>query len=637
MKFGKEEVNILFSDFSGGVNLSEDMNVIRKNQVQVCVDAILRKNGIQRPPGRAVLGSFDLTAPVQGMFNYQQFDATEKLHMISGGKLYDVNKTSGAPGSSKFDMTGSANAYAVTYLDKNWICNSAKVIKVENATAYQVGITAPSGVAVQAKAGGSLPDGTYTVFASYGRGNNLYSQGESLGAVVLSGGNNTIEFTSFPNSADAQVSNKVVWITEPSGTITYFYHETGNNTTTAFDITDDSGKNTTLTYGVLAVNNQVPGAFEYIHAFDGRLMGSIANVVHYSLKNVANVFDLERFFSGNTLTLEFDIQGIFHLGKHLFFNTPQGIIKIHNSDFNSQPDHVERRWYFKYWNTVVDYRGGKLGLTNDGVKLFDGEKFIDYDMSIDVRPEIEKIYNSTAGFEPCGVIFRRGTIAQRTEYHLTYNDDNLSTTSNNARLVLNLNKLEFLPEKKVIAPWEQWTSGATHMVVDKNENFFNAQSHASLPKLYTENNNNTYNNGIYKNDGTVGGATDEIYLKVETRAVLVDMKGRMEWQLMRTMIKQAKESTFTLIIRDVFDRTSAHTIGTGEGGSLWAEDADDVGGMVWDVDVWDTNTLGPRKTKLPRNMKGYIVYIRMEQTANDPNYNIQKTEINGVITLSRYT
>ncbi len=634
MAFGKKEVNIFFSDFSGGVNLSEDMNAIRRNQVQTCVDAILRKNGIQRPPGRDALDSFNLGTAVQGMFNYQQLDATEKLHMISGGKLYDINKTTGAPGSSKFDMTGSANAYAVTYLDKNWICNSKKVIKVENNTAYQVGITAPSGVTAQAKAGGSLVLGTYTLFASYGRGNNLYSQGESVGTVVLSSGNQTIEVTSFPNSSDAQVSNKVIWITKPDGTITYFYHETGDNTTTAFDITDDSGKNITLTYGVLAVNNQVPGAFEYIHAFDGRLIGSIENVAHYSLKNVANVYDMERFFSGNTLTVEFDIQGIFHLGQHLYFNTPQGIIKIHNADFNSQPDHVEKRWYFKYWNTVVDYRGGKLGLTNDGIKLFDGEKFIDFDISIDIRPEIEKIYNSTAGFEPAAAIFRRSF---RTEYHLTYNDDNLSTATNNARAVLNLNKLEFLPEKKVIAPWEQWTNGATHMVVDKDETFYNAQSHATAPKLYTENANNTYNSGIYTNDGTIGASTEEIALKVETRAVLVDMKARMDWQLMRTMIKQAKESTFTLYIRDVFDRTSAHTIGTGEGATLWAEDEDDEDGFIWDVDTWDTNTLGPRKTKLPRNMKGYIVYVRMEQTANDPDYNIQKTEINGVATFSRYT
>lgn len=627
----RKHVSIDFSDTSGGLNTSEDPTRIRKNQVQECLNAILRKNGLERRPGTAAKTAFNLTTTIKGLHLYLQDDGTEKLLCGSGGKLYELSKSDGTP-TERFNITGSGNFYFADSLDKCWITNDFRLIKLENETAYQVGIDAPTGVSAAAGAGGSLAIGDYEVYVSYARkvgGTNvLYSQGEYLGTVTLTAGNQKIAITSFANSADAQVNNKVVWMTDANGATVYFYYETDDNTTTAFDVLDNTDKNTLIQYNVFAVNNAVPSDFEYVLAFDSRIWGSSGRRLSYSLRNASNPYDLERFFPLNYIDFEYEINGIFSIGPNLYVNTPAGIFAVPNADVSARPIHVEKRWYFFHMKTVKDYNGGKIGLTQDGVKFFDGEKFFDYDISEDVKLEISNIYNNTTDFEPCGAIYRRHI---RTEYHLSYIDDNISTSTNNSRLVLNLDKLAFLPEKKVIAPWEIWDNAATDIAV-ANDGLvmYQAQSHTSTPKVYVENVNNTYDNGIILKDGSIGTATTEVEFIVATRAHLLNMSARERWNLLRTMARVAALVQFEIIIRDVEGTSNTQDIGTGEGRSLW-----DV--FLWDVGTWEGTTPILYKKKLPMNLRGYMVYIRITQTANDPSLNILETKLEGISTVSRFT
>ena len=621
---------------SGGVRLTEDSTKIRRTQVADCLNAILRKSGIKRRPGTETLASYNLAAVEKGLHIYRRLDGTEKVIQVAGGKLYEI-ADDGTP-SERYNLTGAGDAFFANYLDKCWITNGASAVKLENQTAYQVGITAPTGATVAKYAGGSLAAGKYTVYISYARqvsgSNVLYSVAQSLGDVTLETTNLTIRISSFANSADGQVNNKVVWMIDPAGTIAYFYHETDDNTTTTVDVTSDTAKNTDIPYSIYGVRNNFPGDgiipdFDYIHAFDGRILGSSSNILYYSLQNTANVYDLERFFPLNKNVYPYEITGIFSIGENLYLNTPAGII-TQPSDLASEWSIVkDRSLYWYHMDTVAPYSQGKIGLTQDGVKYFDGEKFVEYDISYDVRSEIEKIYSSTSGFNPCGAIYRRNI---RTEYHLCYNDDDLTTVTNNMRLVLNLNMLEFLPEKRVTAPWELWGNGATHIAIDSNENMYCAQSHATAPKLYKENANNTYDNGIYQRDGTVGTATTEIYYYVTSRTILFDMSAILTWHIIRCMIKQAKTTKITAYIRDVYGKSAAVTInkGTTEGSTVW--DA-----FKWDVDVWDTQTIGLQFRKLPMNFRGYMMYLKIEQTANDIDHELLNLEVNGVAESNRYT
>jgi hypothetical protein len=278
-------------------------------------------------------------------------------------------------------------------------------------------------------------------------------------------------------------------------------------------------------------------------------------------------------------------------------------------------------------NTVVDYAGGKLGLTNDGVKFFDGEKFYDYDISEAVKAEITKMYDATTGIEPFGTIYRRDI---RTEYHLTYNDRAVSTASSNRRLVLNLDKLAYYPDKTVSAPFELWTNGATHMAARQDGSVYHAQSHATAPKVYLETALNTVDSGIYLEDGTLGTSVSYIDLLVTSRTELLDMSARCSWNILRTMARVLAAMNIRLYMRDVEAFGSTQEIGSGSGVSLW-----DV--FEWDVGTWAASVPTLLKKKLPMNLHSYMMYIEIKQTADDPEFNVLDVVVEGVATISRFT
>jgi hypothetical protein len=619
-----------FSDLSNGLNTTEDPVKIGKRQAQSCRNAILRKNGQERRPGSLFLSGTTLTTAYKGLFSYLQTNGTEKLIGVSGGKVYDINLTTGEE-TERYNLTGIGEAWAANALSKLFVVNGSGVMKLENETAYRVGIAPPSGCTAQAKAGGSLPDGQYQIRCCYARTENgftLYSQGQTVSTVTLGSGNNTVEFTAFPNSSDAQVDNKVVFMTDAGGSTFYRYYATGNNTTTAFDITSTAQRNAAILYSVVAVNNTLPNNMTQIIWFDGRLWGFVNNVLYYSLKTQDNPTDLERWYAANKITYNHQITAMFVIGDNLYLNTKRGII-LQPADVYSRNYYVEERWYFTQPRTIKNWNGGILGLTNDGFRFFDGEKFLNYNISKDIQTQIKQMKAPDSSYLPNAVIYKRDI---REEYHVCYQDTAYSSLNANQRIVLNLDKLAFLPEKEVTAPWEVWDNGANYMATDTNGVMYNVQNHANLaPVIYTETTLNTIDNGMYLRDGSLGDSNSFIPLVVETRVELPALDYWVNWNVLRALILQKFSTTLTVSIRDVSGlNDSVTTVGTGTRQSLW-----DI--MQWDVDLWAGNTPQIVKNKLKRNLKGAMVFIKVEQTADDPSWNLQELQLHGIAMRTRFT
>jgi hypothetical protein len=230
MKSDKNEIIYDLGVVLGGINNNDPSNSLLKNQVVYSSNWILKQKGFKRFPGvENLTAKHAINNYLRGMHIYPETDGTEHLLEVHGGKLYEVNKSTGDL-TELYNMTGSGEAWFCNYWGKCFLTNGTKVIKVENSTAYQVGIDAPTTGTAAAVAGGSLPDGIYKVYIGYARKvsgvNVLYSSGKDLGSVECKDGANTVRILSFGNSSDPQVNNKIVWMTDAGGSIYYFYHKT---------------------------------------------------------------------------------------------------------------------------------------------------------------------------------------------------------------------------------------------------------------------------------------------------------------------------------------------------------------------------------------------------------------------------
>jgi hypothetical protein len=243
---------------------------------------------------------------------------------------------------------------------------------------------------------------------------------------VLGSGNNRITIASFANSADAQVGQKVIWIKNvtTNQTIHYYHYATNDNTTTTFILTSPTPVSTSIVYEYDSLDNGLPPAGTYVFAFANRLWLVSSNVVYYSNK-AYNEYDLEIFPASNFVILPHNCTGLFSVGTNLYANTDNGIMIIPSGDPTAIWYIIEPRWRFVEMRTVARWNNGVMGLTNDGVRYFDGERFTTYDMSMDIKSKIDKAYTQDTNFKPCGFIYRRDF---RNEYHLLWQDVNVSAT-----------------------------------------------------------------------------------------------------------------------------------------------------------------------------------------------------------------
>ena len=219
MAYRKRQAKVSFGDFSFGVNTNVDPLSIRTRQVQSSLDVMLRKRGTKIRPAANALENTSFVDYLWGLHAYLQLNGTDRLLAFSDDKLYEINKSTGAK-TERYDFGDSGETFFSDYLDKCWIANGVSVVKLEDTTAYRVGIAAPSGASAAVQDGGTLPDDTYNVYVSYARkisgSNVLYSAPESLGSVTTSGSNNTVRVTC-ANSSDAQVYVYLwLWPCKPS-------------------------------------------------------------------------------------------------------------------------------------------------------------------------------------------------------------------------------------------------------------------------------------------------------------------------------------------------------------------------------------------------------------------------------------
>jgi len=644
MAYGRKPIPLELSDYSEGTNSVLRASEVGKRYIRgrtrsyqcvECMDAMLHNN--KRRP--AVEGITDITDErVYGIHSYLRIDGTDTLLALFEGKLYSINKTTGAR-TELYDLGTAGEGYFEDYLDKCWIANGQEVVKAEGSTVYPVMMAAPSGAAAAAYTGGTIPDGVYGVYISYGRRVSgttvLYSKGESLGDVTIAGGNSTIRITDFDDSADAQAGRKIVWITDVGAAVPYLHLDAADGAGGTIDIANTSGKNSSLLYEVQAATNDDVPNFEYIHFHDKRLWGTINNIVYYSLQQ-GTVYDLERFDTdadtGRLINLPFKIAGMFSIGMDLFFSTPGGIIKL--PDGNPDERFVILKsgdplkpLYFKHPRTVASWANGMIGLTQDGVRHFDGGAMSTQDIGQDVKDKIDAAYDGDSTHtHPAAAIVRRDS---RTEYHLVYQDTTVSLSMNNRRLVLNLDKLALLPENKVRAAWETWSISGNHLALDPAGALFVTQSGPSSIIYKDRVDNRMIDTDIYVG---ISKTTQRIpQFRIRSGTMVVDLEATMRWQHVRVLAKFLK--TFNVRIQIVSRSTAA----TGATISPTIE-----GGFVLGVGQLGVDRFAPdvpevKSGKLPRNLKGPAMYVEITQDGEDKYFELMELLVSGILVKGRKT
>jgi hypothetical protein len=635
MAEGVKKLDIVkFFDFSGGVNSVEDPVRIGVNQVQPeTIGCILRKSGIKKYPGAIGLSAVDtFAAHLRMMKLYRAYDTTERLMALSNGNLYLVDQTDGSL-TLKYAMGSAANrGIACEVYNKMFVCNGGSVVKVEGTTSYRVGIVAPTAGTAAPAAGAGLPDGTYDVIIGYARrvsGTNvLYSSGYTIGSVVLGGGNNQISISGFANSADAQVGNKVVWIKSPGEVIHYFFYETTNNTTTSFTISGTGSKSVTNIYESFAMDNGLPpSTATFIYAFANRLWMIVGDTIYYSAK-AYNQYDVEKFPAANVIVTPYNLTGIFSVGKDLFFNTESGILQMEKADPNTNLYLTEPRWNFFDMNTVDRWNNGVIGLTNDGVRYFNGETFTDYDMSYTIKNKIDEALKVKSYFVPCGWVYRRPI---RNEYHLCWQDEGVSTTVNNMHAVLNLDSFSYTSPEDFKAAWEFQPYSCNFATVSRGSNsVYIGQTHATAPRIAKETPLNDVLNYLYTPDGVLLSSETSFLMRLVSRIVLPSLSAICWFERFRMLLKNNSDVGIQFVLPDQamdnMGRSIQYVVPAPYGGDA-KYDLSNYDESYYPIDEAFVFRDSIYATDQRENFSGREISLEISQTENDPNLQIMEIDV----------
>ena len=620
------------NDFSGGLNITDPATSIRENQVHACTNAVFEKLGAKRWCGcEGVTAKNAIADYLRGLYNSEEISGTYHLFGMWGGSLYEITPSTGAVSAALFSPTGTGELWGATHWGKFYATNGTASFKIEGSTGYRTGIVPPAAGSSSAAAGGTLPDGVYKIKLGYARKvgglNVLYSQGYDLGNVTLGGGNNTISISGFLNSADQQVNNKVVWMTLADGETYYFFYETGNNTTTAFTIASDSAYENAILYDQFGAPSGLPPVMTGLIVFDNRIFGYSGNYLYYSLKSTVS-YDLERFPALNKIEYPYQITGLFTMGKFLYINTASnGVIIQAVDDLGSRFEHIEEKTSFKYMRTVVDWNGGKLGLTRDGLEFFDGEKFVKFDYAYNIRSVIQSMYASAdSNYQPCACVVSR---SNRMEYHLSFRDTAIGSLNNNRTYVLNLSQTFYQDNLNFKTPWEMINRGFNYSARSSSGQWFFGQSYEASSTIYKETALHSTQQGIYSETGvylTVATNMDIYYASkifFDSMFTKVTIEG---CALFFQILEKARVSV--VIADDPAKLVNQETDVTAYADSKWDE-------MVWDDDLWGGGQLQRYLTKGKIGVKGYSWYAAFSQTADDPDLIVRTIDVLATIESGR--
>ena len=635
-----KRVDVDFSDMGGGINTTDKPVDVRKDQATIGLNVKFRKRGFDRVPGfRGLNATPQFSKYIKGLHVYEKLDESEILLSMSGGKIYNTS-TADSTLAELFEPTGTGEAWFANARGKCFVCNGTKMIKVESSTvAYQVGIDPPSGNSAAAQAGGSLAAGAYKVIAGYARNVAgspvLYSRGEDLGTVTLSGGNGTVRVT-LANSSDAQVNNKVIWMTDAAGTVYYFYAETNDNSTTTIDITDTSERNVFLNYTVDASLNYVPGAAEYIIFAGNRIFYTISNELYWSLEASGSVYDLEKFYTtgvGRKITYPFKITGMFNIGKDLYLNTEGGIIKLPQADPFSKYD-LRSMQHFKFPGTIIVYEGIAYGFTQNGLEKFDGNNFfafnqVPFSFSKDLKNEFNKM---NAAFNddhmPRGWIHRR---ADRTEYHVSFRDGSISNTVNNRHFVLNIDDIAIFESDSFKVPWEEWEGGVSHFAELKDGTLFYAQSKVDSGLIYKESAGEKDDRYVFNKTGVYLSDLTNKKMIVKSRTHIENLLGVTWWNKVHVLCQNRKPFKVTVYIDEKTGVLTSKTF------TATDTNISRFGHARFGRSRFSVNKPQLQKEPLDRKIKGSMMYIEIEQTDNDTAFQLFNVIITGILKTTRLT
>jgi hypothetical protein len=624
----KTEVIFDFSDISGGMNSTDPANSLKKNQAQYIRNIFALLRGWKNLPGYLGLSSgntFD--SSVKMLDNYVRTTGDDILIGLAGGKVYSVDRSTNAK-TLIYELGGDGEGYGESYQDKYFLANGTGCMKIEGSIGYKLGIAVPAGVTAIATAGGSLADGDYVVYVSYARGNNLYSYAQTVGTITCGAGNNTITVT-FPNSSDPQVTNKVVWIKGPSETLIYFYAQTNDNTTTTIAIVDTSTEDTTKLYRILGEQSVEPPALEGIIVHAQSLYGWVDNVLHKSLPGTT-VYDLERWPDIN-YTFPFKITGLLSLGEDLYLNSNQGIYKLPRGEMTAEWTRISKRLYFKYFRTVArneDNGNYVIGLTNDGVRIFDGDKF-SIDLSKDMKPYIDKIYiGSNTEYQPCGIVYNRNF---RTEYRISYRNTDISSACNNQQMVLNLDTVSLNSNVDYNAAWEIVDYGFNYATTDVNNTLYLCQSMALGSQIFKENFVSMKDQYIYDQNGTFITTAKAKTKEVKSRVIVPDISYLCDWDSMWIFSQQMQFASAYIYGFDSLNVSDTYTLAAGAGGNAIFDAA------IFDTVVFETSVPLIQRCKPKMSLKGSAFYFRYLQENDDELMQVYEVKALAIADSGRYT
>jgi hypothetical protein len=629
------EIQLQFKDFIDGLNtadprvtvgnryMGKDRHDSRNGWKQV-VDSLdfmlhLKK---PRPGNNGFSGNF--TTRMKGLGVYLMTDGTEYLLAVAGGILYSINTSTGAL-TTLYTLTGTGEAWLESYFNKCFVCNGTATCIVEGTTARQIHITAPTGVTAAAVSGGTLPDGLYKIYVSYGIGTDFFSEGLAVADVTCESGNNTIRFSGFAQSADGQVTKKIIWMTDAAGSVWYLFGQADNNSTTTIDISDVTGRSTSYVYTVEAAYNNSTPAFQYIKAFNNYLYGSVDNVLYRSLQ-AGNAYDLRRFNTGSTgnkATYPFKINGIYAIGADLYLNTVGGMIKIPNGDYNSQID--IKQGHFDYPRTVVEWNQGLLGWTKSGARFFDGEKFYPIDVSRDIST-INTIINAgqTTDCQPAACIVRDN---ERLEYHFGYRDSSVGSLVNNRGLVLNLDTFYFLEDNKAHAAFEVWSRGFNYMVTTQDGTYFGGQAHDTKSVVFKKYVPQNQDLNMYAGDTFT--AISKYGWSLQTATILPSLTGRIRALTLWVHATLNK----TLYADVVIDQTPRLIDVHDMDGSSESR----FGVAKFGVNYFASENPIDKKEPIKASAKGKAVYVRFYQTEDDKLFQLVDSILTCSLKEGRFT
>ena len=642
MKLGRVEGFIDFSDMSGGIVNAYPPHSLESNQVADALNLLFEKRGCSRAPGYTGISFTALFAgPVRGFWEYLKQDGTTAYIVAAESKLWSVSFGAGTR-TELAALSNDLECKAVNSYGKLWVVNGVDMYKIEsNLSVYRIGLVAPTGFTQSGTAvAGTLAAGAYDTYAAYGRDVSgtlvLVSDPFHIGSVTVDG-SHAIRIAATA-STDPQVNKIVIYSTEAGGSTLYQFW-VANNATGNIDITSNAQKNVSLLMYEQSAGNQVPAALTGIYPFDGRLIGRKAssNILYYTRK-AQNVYDLEKWSTEfNIPTIPYNILSFHGINGHLYINTVGGFYVFVNGDLSAKPQQVilgvnTQLLYFPENNlaTVKEYNGSLYGLTNDGVRIFDGQNFSP-DLSKHVKPTIDTIMHGSTDFMPCAAIYRRP--GKRTEYRISYRDKELSLACQNRQIVLNLDKLQILNASSSVAPWEIWSPGFSHAITTISGLLYVAQSSDNASVIATESgNSDTYT--LDENANFLSVQTAKT-ISCATRTVADELTGQYIWFKEYHLAKLMANISCNLRITDKDNYFEPYSIiKTGGNKALIVKDAGSDLFLPFVLPV-DNPSQGLQKFSL--DAKGTSVSLSFSQTAIDDNFFIYILQLYTMIERNMFT